>query len=91
MAKKFDKMDLHLIRSMHREGMSQKNIAYVMECSQSAISRVLDGSRGEEVDQIADRMEYFLPDSPSEWDNPVFDQVAFEEELEQFLTKLEEK
>ena len=95
------KMDMNSIREMSKEGMSQKDIAYVMECSRQTISAVLN-ERLTEVDQIADRMEHFVGgaiggtgnfengEEMIEFTDPTFEQVAFEEELEQFIEDLED-
>ena len=100
MSKRMSKMDLHNIREMAKEGMSQKDIAYVMETNQSTISRVLTGERGEQIDRLADRTEYFLGgistgcyengEEMGEFIDPTFESVAFEEEMEQFLEELDD-
>jgi len=99
MSKRMSKMDLHSIREMAKEGMSQKDIAYVMECSPSTISLILNGKRGEEIDRLADRTEYFLGGISSgnyengeemiEFSDPTSETVEFEQEMELFLKELE--
>lgn len=107
------KMDMHTIMSMKREGMSVKDIAFVMDTSETTIYNVLRGEHSNQ-DRIADRMEYFLGGSTMDdgcyqtdsyhdedrglvihdvdvgWqEDPTFEKVAFEEELEQFVENLD--
>lgn len=56
---KLTKMDMHSIKEMKKEGMSVKDISYVMEKSEKTIYNVINGEHTNQ-DRIADRMEAFI-------------------------------
>lgn len=95
------KMDRHLVKQYHEQGMSVPDLAVAFEVSEKTITRTLRGETGAKQDQVADRMEALLGGSTIDsgcyrtvngkrealTDQPdqTFEEVAFEEDMENII------
>lgn len=92
-------MDINEIKMMKHAGMTIDDISYAMEVSTKTVERALRGEIGGKQREIADRVEYFFPDRGTgcysngaeivEDVDSTFEEVAFFQELELFLEKIE--
>lgn len=91
--------DINEIKMMKKAGMTIDDIAYVMDISTRTVQRVINDEVGRKQREIADRQEHFFPERGSgnyangeeivENSDPTFETVAFFEEMEQFLEKID--
>jgi len=96
--------EVRLIFSLKQDGLSQEDIAHVVQCSQGTVSKVLNKKSTPHKpvhDSTADRYEYFLGDAARDTGNlrnghpvfstedPTFEEAAFWEEIEQYEGKLD--